>query len=454
MPHAFDNLRQQARSLAEAGDPEAARALLEDAVAQGRAGLAEGDPELLETMRQLAGLHIAAGDPAAARRVLEEAAAASRGDADPLVVMLAFDLAVVAEELANRHVARRNFAKVAELGPAALGEDHWAVTRAREYLDAAAQPSPPLDPGPPIFGAPTSAPPAAPVSASPTSAAPAPLFAPPPVSPAPPIAPPPVSPAPLFAPPPVSPAPSFEAVPPLTSAPPSPARRNWMPAALGGVVGGIIVAVVVAVLVLRPGDEKPEQTAVAQPAPSQPAAAAPVASAGISALPQAPVVPSAAASTTAPPSPPVTTAPATTAPTPAKTTPPPATVRTRIVAPAANSRVSYPFDARFSVAPADVKSTDTVVALLICVAGRCYLDGKLDIIGNGAAPYTIYLGSTRPEGTGVTWRLRLDRLPKTKYADLISQRDAAIADGSWGDKGTPLSALNATPVSTLAVVKG
>ncbi|GAB2588061.1 hypothetical protein Aab01nite_49280 [Paractinoplanes abujensis] len=425
MPLAFDHLRQQARALVEAGNPSAARALLEDAVGQGRAGLAEGDPELLETMRQLAGLHSAAGDPAGARRVLEEAAAAARGGAgaDPLVVMLAFDLAVVAEELANRHVARRNFAEVADLGPAALGEDHWVVARARDYLDAAA-PAVSVSASP----APASAQPA---SGVPTSGAPG------------------VSPASFSAP---APVPPLSSAPPLASAPPSSARRNWLPAALGGVAGGIIVAVVVAVLLVRPGDDQPESTAATRPAPSQPAAA-PTASAAISALPQAPVVPSAAASaTTAPPTPPPSTA--TAPPAATRTTPPAAAVRTRIVGPAANSRVPYPFDARFTVSPADVKSTNTVVALLICVAGRCYLDGKLDIIGNGAAPYTIYLGSTRPEGAGVTWRLRLDRLPKATYNDLIDRRDAAIADGTWGDKGTPMSALNATPVSTLAVVKG
>ena len=69
-------------------------------------------------------------------RLLEEAYAAGQriGPADPLMVLLAYDLAVVAEELANRHEARKNFALVAEYGPAALGEGHPAVAHAGDYL--------------------------------------------------------------------------------------------------------------------------------------------------------------------------------------------------------------------------------------------------------------------------------------------------------------------------------
>ncbi|MBU2666046.1 hypothetical protein KOI35_21260 [Actinoplanes bogorensis] len=401
MPFPYAHSRQQAQSLAEAGDVPAARAVLEGAVSSGRAGLAEGDPELLETMRQLAGLHVSAGDPAAARRVLEEAVAAVR-TTDQLGVMLAFDLAVVAADLGNRHVARTQFARVAELGPAVLGEDHWAVDRARAFLGAA------------------------------TDDAPAPVSSPPPVSP-----------APLFAPPVSAPPEPVTAVPAFAPTPPSPARRHWLPAALGGVVGGVIVAVVVAVVVLRPGDDEPASTAATQPVPSVPSAApSPVPT------PSAPVPSSAAPSTT----PPRTSAAV--KPTTAKPTTAVPSVRTKIVAPAPNSKVPYPFDARFTVAKSDAGATDTVVALLICVAGRCYLDGKLDMIEGTAAPYTIYLGSTRPEGTGVAWKLRLDRLPESTFTKLIAARDAAIADGTWGDKGTPMSALNPAPLSTVTVVKG
>jgi hypothetical protein len=50
------------------------------------------------------------------------------------MVAISFDLGVVAEEMENRHEARRAFGRVAAHGPAALGADHWAVVRARSYL--------------------------------------------------------------------------------------------------------------------------------------------------------------------------------------------------------------------------------------------------------------------------------------------------------------------------------
>lgn len=378
--------------------------MLETAVANGRTALAGGDPELLETMRQLAGLHAAAGDPQGARRVLEEAPG-RLSDGDPLAVMLAYDLAVVAEDLANRHVARTNYAKVAEFGPAAFGDDHWTVERARTYLATG---------------------PAGNESAPSTSA-------------------PPVSPARLMSGPPayepVTPAPVFAPTPPARP------RRAWLPAALGGVAGGAIVAVVVAVLLTRP-DAPVETTAAVQPI-------APTSSAAAVTTPASQAPPPTTSPAKAEPSTvrPTTVKPTTVEPSPLKPTPAKPAARTRIVAPKAGTSVPYPFDTRFTVAPSDVSAKDTVVALLICVAGRCYLDGKLDIIGDGAAPYTIYLGSTRPEGAGVACKLRLDRLPARTYTTLVAARDKAIADGSWGDKGTPMSALNPTPLSTLTVTK-
>ncbi|MGK5684286.1 hypothetical protein [Actinoplanes sp. URMC 104] len=420
----FADARRQAQRLAEAGDAEAARALLDDVVSQGRPRLADGDPELLETMRQLAGLHRAAGNPIAARRLLEEAEAAGQrpGDPDPLAVMLAYDLAVVAEELANRHVARSAFARVAESGPAALGEQHWAVAHARAYLGGGPPPAPAPEPGATVA---PPAPTAEPAAAVPPLAAPEPAGVPP-----------------LAAPQPTGGVQRFAA------SRPSRARRAWLPAAIGGVAVGAVVAAVVAVLVLRPADDTRPAASVQLGPSSAPVAVAPSAVPRTSAAPSATVPATATSAAAKPPA----TRPRTTPPAPRKTTPPPA-ARTRIVAPADNSRVPYPFDARFTVAPADVTAKDTVVALLICVAGRCYLDGKLDIIEGVAAPYTVYLGSTRPEGTGVAWKLRLDRLPASEYAKLIAARDAAIADGSWGDKGTPMSALNPAPVSIVTVVK-
>jgi hypothetical protein len=99
----------------------------------------------------------------AARRLLEEAYAAGQwrlGDADPLMLEISYDLGMVAEELGNRHEARKALARVADTGAAVLGADHWAVARARAYLDdepptvrteAAPPPSPVLDqPVPPL----------------------------------------------------------------------------------------------------------------------------------------------------------------------------------------------------------------------------------------------------------------------------------------------------------------
>ncbi|AGZ40699.1 hypothetical protein AFR_12060 [Actinoplanes friuliensis DSM 7358] len=88
-------------------------------------------------MQQLASVHLQGGDQSGARRVLEEAFAAGQwrlGDADPVMLAISFDLGVVAEEMENRHEARRAFTRVATHGPAALGADHWAVVRARSYL--------------------------------------------------------------------------------------------------------------------------------------------------------------------------------------------------------------------------------------------------------------------------------------------------------------------------------
>jgi hypothetical protein len=129
------------------------------------------------------------------------------------------------------------------------------------------------------------------------------------------------------------------------------------------------------------------------------------------------------------------------------------TVKTRISSPAANSTVPWPFDAKFTVSAADASATGTVLSLSICVAGHCYLDGKVDIYDGVAAPYTVYLGSTKPEGTGAAWQLRLDRITKATYDKLVTERDASIAAGTWGNVSTRMNALNATPVSSVTVTK-
>jgi hypothetical protein len=151
-------VRQRAQALAGSGDLAGARAALEHAVDAGKGTLGEDDPDVLATLHQLARMHQQADDPSAARRVLEEAYAAGQwrlGDSDPLMLEISFDLGVVAEELGNRHEARKAFGRVAGTGAAVLGADHWAVARARAYLgdDPAAVPTdgptqPPVQPAP------------------------------------------------------------------------------------------------------------------------------------------------------------------------------------------------------------------------------------------------------------------------------------------------------------------
>ena len=137
--------RQRAQALAESGDLAGARAVLERAVELGKINLAEDDPDVLLTACQLGSLLRKADDPAAARRVLEEAYAAGQwrlGDAAALMLRISHDLGVVAEELGNRHEARKAFGRVSELGPGVLGADHWLVARARAYLGQDQGPSP------------------------------------------------------------------------------------------------------------------------------------------------------------------------------------------------------------------------------------------------------------------------------------------------------------------------
>lgn len=124
---------------------------------------------MLGAAHLLARLHREAGDPSAARRVLEEALAAGerrRPDADPLMLALAFELATLAEELGNRHEARRNFRRLVTAGLDVLGTDHPAVREARAYLDdAGTSPARETSMRPPVLpGHPTSGSVAAPVA--------------------------------------------------------------------------------------------------------------------------------------------------------------------------------------------------------------------------------------------------------------------------------------------------
>ena len=69
-----------------------------------------------QTMRRLATVHRELGELASARRVLEEALEGAQlrlRDDDPVVLGISADLGSIADELGNRHEARRNFTRVA-----------------------------------------------------------------------------------------------------------------------------------------------------------------------------------------------------------------------------------------------------------------------------------------------------------------------------------------------------
>lgn len=131
-------MQHRALALRHAGDLAGARQLLTDMVESAHPPPYGPDhPEVLGAAHLLARLHREAGDPSAARRVLEETLAAAerlRSDTDPLLLALVFELATVADELGNRHEARRNFHRILATGPAALGADHSSVRAARAYL--------------------------------------------------------------------------------------------------------------------------------------------------------------------------------------------------------------------------------------------------------------------------------------------------------------------------------
>lgn len=143
----------EARSRYDRGDLDGARSLLTQSLELATPMLGTADRDVLQTSRLLAALHRESGDVPGARRILEEAQANGQRqwpDEDPLMLLLAFDLGVVADEFGNRHEARRNFGLVARLGPDVLGPAHSVVMAAAGYLDPeATQVLPAVQDGPP-----------------------------------------------------------------------------------------------------------------------------------------------------------------------------------------------------------------------------------------------------------------------------------------------------------------
>jgi len=114
----------EARALRDRGDLDGARTLLEDSLDTATFQFGEDHPDVLNTGHLLATMHRRAGDLTAARRVLEEAINAGElrlTDEDPVMLRLSFELARIADELGNRHEARKHYTRVATHGPSAEG---------------------------------------------------------------------------------------------------------------------------------------------------------------------------------------------------------------------------------------------------------------------------------------------------------------------------------------------
>jgi Tetratricopeptide repeat len=128
---------QQAEALQARGDLPAARDILEPAVEVAAMAYGADHPDVIETQLRLALVHRDMDDWAAARRVLEEALAGGLvrfGEADPLMLALSAELGAAAEQLGNRHEARRNFTRIIRYGPQVLGVNHPYVRAAQVYL--------------------------------------------------------------------------------------------------------------------------------------------------------------------------------------------------------------------------------------------------------------------------------------------------------------------------------
>lgn len=169
----------EARALRDRGDLDSARAILEDNLDTGTFQYGEDHPDVLATAHLLATMHRRAADLTSARRVLEEALHAGSlrlPDDDQIMLGLSFELARVADELGNRHEARRQYTRVATYGRGVPGFAE-PVREALSWLGpAATAPAASAAPPPPPSWPMEHAGPVAPPMAAPTAYEPPPHY--------------------------------------------------------------------------------------------------------------------------------------------------------------------------------------------------------------------------------------------------------------------------------------
>jgi hypothetical protein len=195
------------------GDPRGAATSLATTLSSAQAQIGKDHPTVLVATRVLAGLRRQLGELSEARTLLENALAAgqfTRGEGDVTMLGLAYDLALIAYELENRHEARRNFERIRRFGPAVLGVEHEYVQAAYRFLGGPPPVAPPPAAPPLVAPAQVAPPPAGPVVRATASVRP--------VSPAQPAAPPQAAP-PQAAPPHVVPAQPSAPEPPAAQPP-------------------------------------------------------------------------------------------------------------------------------------------------------------------------------------------------------------------------------------------
>ncbi|WP_027347102.1 tetratricopeptide repeat protein [Hamadaea tsunoensis] len=156
----------QARAFRDRGDLASARMLLEDTLDAATFQYGEDHPDILATALLLASLHRRGGDLPTARRVVEEALQAGslrHDEAEPVMLRLSFELAGIADQLGNKHEARKHYGRVVTLGPAVPGLED-VVREAQSRLGSAAPvpAAPAASPGPGVLAVPPQAVPADP----------------------------------------------------------------------------------------------------------------------------------------------------------------------------------------------------------------------------------------------------------------------------------------------------